>query len=340
MHNYKMEKCMTKYTPLSQEQLRAAANLAQFHDAWLSAARRLAELPYGMAWKTSSGREYLYELKDRAGNGVSLGPRSPDTERMHASYRQDKSDTSEREKNARGRMLESSRILRALRAPGIYPESAAILREASIRAMLGVDIFVVGTVAMTAYQYEAAHLLGTGLDATADFDLAWAGRGLEVAYAHPRARSVLALLKSVDSTYTVNTERKFQALNKNAYEVEFLVAPSVSKTIPRSERLQPIPMPEQEWLLEGNFVEQVVPATDGTAALLVAPDPRWFALHKLWLADKPTRNPLKKPKDRAQGELLLDAIREGIMPRFPLDDAFRNSVPAELKKYLTAATAS
>lgn len=327
---------MTNFPPLNQEQLRAAANLAQFHDAWLEAARRLKVLPYGMTWKKSGGREYLYHLKDRGGNGFSLGPRSAQTEQTLANYQKEKADAFAREESARQQMNESSRILRALRAPAIYPEAAAILREASIRSMLGVDLLVVGTVAMTAYQYEAAHRIGTGLDATADFDLAWAGgRGLQVAVAYPPEVSVLSLLKSVDSTYTVNAEREFQARNKSAFEVELLLAPSVAQTLPRSEPLKPIPMPEQEWLLLGKRVEQVVPATDGTAALMVAPDPRWYALHKLWLADKPGRSPLKSPKDRKQGEVLLEAI-QATMPRFPLDDAFRESVPGELQRYLPA----
>lgn len=325
---------------MSQEQLRAAANLAQFHDAWLGAAQRLKKLPYGMAWKKSAGREYLYALRDRAGNGTSLGARSPHTEELHANYVREKSDATEREQSAGRQMNESSRILRALRSPAIYPETAAILREASRKSMLGVDILVIGTVAMTAYHYEAAHLIGIGLDATADFDLAWAGRrGLQVAMTYPPAVSVFALLKSVDSTYTVNTERPFQALNRNAFEVELLVAPSVADTLSRSEPLKPTPMLEQEWLLRGSQVRQVVPATDGTAAMLVAPDPRWYALHKLWLADKPSRNPLKAPKDRLQGTLLLAAIQT-CMPRFPLDRDFRDSVPAELQRYLPVDTSS
>lgn len=327
---------MTNFPPFPQELLRAAANIAQFHGAWLDAARQLHALPYGMAWKKSAGKEYLYQLKDRAGNGTSMGPRSAETERALATYQQDKADAAARQDNARQRMNESSRILRALRAPSIYPESAAILREASIRSMLGTDILVVGTVAMTAYQYEAASYIGTGLDSTADFDLAWAGgRGLQVAVTYPPTTSVLSLLKSVDSTYTVNTEREFQARNRGAFEVELLVAPSLAKTLPPTEPLKPIPMPEQEWLLLGKRVEQVVPASDGTAALLIAPDPRWYALHKLWLADKPTRDPLKAPKDRQQGLVLLEAI-QATMPRFPIDQVFRESMPAELRKYLPA----
>lgn len=322
--------------PFSHEINRAASNLAQYHEAWLAAARDLKALPYGMGWKRSGGRDYLYALADRLGNGRSLGPRSAATERRHADYQRAKEDAAAREKAAWSQLRESSQILRALRAPSIFPAAAAILREAALRAMLGTDLITVGTVAMTAYQYEAAHYLATGLDATADFDLAWAGRrSLELALPQrsvPAPGSVLALLKAVDDTYTVNTERPFQARNRNAFEIELLIAPSVAATLPRGEPLRPHPLPEQEWLLQGKLVQQVVPASDGTAALLAVPDPRWYALHKLWLADKPGRSALKAPKDRKQGEALLQAIPLA-MPRFPLDEAFLAALPDELRRY-------
>jgi hypothetical protein len=61
----------------------------------------------------------------------------------------------------------------------------------------------------------------------------------------------------------------------------------------------------------------------------VAPDPRWFALHKLWLANKPSRDPLKKDKDQAQGQYLLDLVADR-MPHFALDHEFEQQLPSEL----------
>ena len=92
-------------------------------------------------------------------------------------------------------------------------------------------------------------------------------------------------------------------------------------------------MVEQEWLLLGRPLRHVIGATDGTPAPLVAPDPRWMALHKLWLSQKPRRAALKRPKDQAQGLLLLRAVIEA-MPAYPVDDAFLAAVPAELKGFL------
>ena len=128
-------------------------------------------------------------------------------------------------------------------------------------------------------------------------------------------------LKAVDPTFAVNTERGFQARNADAYEVELLIAPSRADALARRDRPRPIPLPEQEWLLLGTPVDQVVPCRDGSAARIVAPDPRWFALHKLWLGRQAKRDPLKRRKDLAQGNAVLEAVAQA-MPHYPLDAAF------------------
>jgi hypothetical protein len=165
---------------------------------------------------------------------------------------------------------------------------------------------------------------------TEDFDMAWAGTN-----ARESEQVIWNLLKAVDPTFTVNTERTFQARNKDAYEVEILVAPSRLGAMARTDRPRPVPLPEQEWLLHGRPVDRVVACRDGSPARIVAPDPRWFALQKLWMADKAQRNALKRPKDRRQGLLLLGAIAEA-MPHYPLDEKFEAQLPGELAGYFAA----
>ena len=95
------------------------------------------------------------------------------------------------------------------------------------------------------------------------------------------------------------------------------------------DKPNPVPLPEQEWLLPGRRVDQVVPCRDGTPARIVAPDPRWFALHKLWLGAQAKRNPLKRRKDVAQGKALLKAVAEA-MPQYDLGQDFAAHLPGEL----------
>jgi hypothetical protein len=135
-------------------------------------------------------------------------------------------------------------------------------------------------------------------------------------------RTVWDLLKAVDPTFTVNLERTFQARNANAYEVELLVAPSRAGTMHKTERPRPVPLPEQEWLLLGQPVDRVVICRDGTPARIVAPDPRYFALQKLWLGKQKKRNALKRPKDLERGSRSHAAICFGSRFRAILAEGF------------------
>ena len=213
-----------------------------------------------------------------------------------------------------------------MRLPLLSADAGPILREADRRGLLDSHLLVVGTNAMTAYAIEAAGSFINVPDETEDFDLAWA------ASESANEALVWGMLKAVDPTFTVNSERDFQARNAKAYEVELLVAPSRADTLASKDRPKPVPLAEQEWLLPGRRVDQVVPCRDGAPARIVAPDPRWFALHKLWLGAQPKRDPLKRRKDVRQGEALLDAIAEA-MPHYSLGESFAAELPAELAPY-------
>ena len=58
-----------------------------------------------------------------------------------------------------------------------------------------------------------------------------------------------------------------------------------------------------------------------------------MALYKLWLSQKPERNPAKKPKDSRQGEVLLDAARHFLQNSHPLDTDFLVGLPEELRTH-------
>lgn len=314
---------MLQLRPFSDEQARALVNLRQRYEAWRDAERAWRELPYDLRRKRVGEYEYLYKIHDRSGNGTSLGRWGPEAEQRFATYRANKAELKDRLARARAAADEGARLARALRVPQLASAPAPILREADCRGLLDGTLLVVGTNCLVAYAQEAVAALPLA-DETEDFDLAWAARE-EV-----QGAPVWELLKAVDPTFAVNTEREFQARNASTYEVELLVAPSRAATLGRRDRPRPVPLPEQEWLLLGRPVDQVVACRDGTAARIVAPDPRWFALHKLWLSAQAKRDPLKRRKDRAQGLGVLDAARQG-MPHYPLDGEFEASIPGELR---------
>jgi hypothetical protein len=310
----------------SDEETRLLINLEQQYEVWIEAEKALFNLPYNLKWKTVSGKDYLYEIIDRTGNGKSLGPRTPENEAAFENYHAAKGAAAARRDQSRTGLDETCRLYRALRLPLIPSEAAQILREADRRSLLGTHLLVIGTNAVAAYFIEAGGRIMNAPAETQDFDLAWSAEN-----ADEDENPVWAMLKSVDSTYTVNTERTFQARNAKAYEVELLVAPSRAGTMGRNVRPTPVPL-EEQWLLNGRFVTRVVVGRDAAPARLVVPDPRWFALQKLWMSEQPKRNPLKRAKDAKQGVALLNAVQDA-MPQFKMDEAFEAEVPAELIPY-------
>lgn len=312
--------------PFSDEQARIAVNLYQQYEVWMEAERALAAMPYNLVRKSVNGRFYLYEVKDRANNAKSLGPWSDEQAERLATYRARKAEWQHRRDTSKLRLDESCRLYRSLRLPLLASSAGAILRETDRRGLLGNKLIVVGTNAMPAYHIEAAGVIRDIPDETEDCDLAWTGTEVE------EGRQVIwDMLKAVDLTFAINTERNFQARNAKAYEVEILAAPSRIGSIFRTDRPMPIPLPEQEWLLNGRFVDHVVVCRDGQPARIVAPDPRWFAIQKLWMADQTKRNALKRPKDRKQANMLLDAVAQA-MPQYALDNIFEAGLPVELAR--------
>lgn len=309
--------------PFSDEQSRLLVNLRQRYEAWRDAEREFAGLPYDLRRKRVGGHEYLYRIHDRGGNGTSLGPMNEENAARFEQYHAAKTALKERIGSLRSVLAEGAALYRALRLPLLSSDAGPILRECDRRSLLDGILMVVGTNAIAAYMVEANGFIALP-DETEDFDLAW------VSEAEEQTDDVVwNMLKSVDPTFTINTERDFQARNAKAYEVELLVAPSRSGTLRSTDRPRPVPLPEQEWLLLGRPVDQVVGCRDGSPARIVAPDPRWFALHKLWMAAQSKRNPLKRLKDEAQGNALLDAVADA-MPHYPLGASFREQISAEL----------
>ena len=307
-------------------------------------------------------QKYLYRITDsRTAGGTSLGPRSPAMEQLEAAQRTIRRLAADRERQVRSQLAQEAGIYRLLGLGLIASEAAAILRLADIFGFLGARLMVVGTNAMAAYELEAGCRFAREVEATEDFDIAWTAApntrflalgGIDALawppadafdaedpletrlakLATPRPASIIELLKRRNPTYTVNTERRFQLRDNKGYEVEVLLAPALASGFPKSERLSPIPLREQDWLLLGRRVSQVVCGRDGRPARLEVPDPRYFALQKLWMAEQIKRRADKRPKDGKQGKLVLDAVATH-MPLYPLDAEFRAGLAVELQPF-------
>ncbi len=329
------------FISFSVDAQRIAANLEQSYGAWLDAQRQLNTLPASMYWASKGDAEYLTSKNDSADNGHSLGARSSDTEARYAAYTEEKSLQKERAGKLLDQLHERAALykMRGLRLPVLSDQPGDILRALDLDDLLGNDVLLVGTNAFVAYELACGVRFPTGSEATEDFDLAWC-RGTKASLAAMsgavstgKRKSLLKVIRGIDKTYRINPRKPYQAINSENYDVELLAAPS-THPLPKGEGFDPMAtLVEQEWLLLGRPVSVVAGTSKGHASPMVVPDPRWMALHKLWLSSKPERNVFKKDKDRRQGYVLLDAVRYFLSNSHPMNVDFVMDLPSDLQPF-------
>jgi hypothetical protein len=92
------------------------------------------------------------------------------------------------------------------------------------------------------------------------------------------------------------------------------------------------------WLIASPKMSQVVIGDDGHPAAMTVPDPRSFALHKLWLSEQPDRESVKKQRDCDQGIAVSNLI-VNYLPQYKFNASelrmFPKTVFSEAKKYLS-----
>ena len=341
-----MEYDVSQFVPFSPDAGRTIANLATAHNQWVDTRRALEELPVTMFWQLKDGREYLAVKHESSDPGTTLGQRSPALEAQLLSFTQNKSALKARIATTDPLIRDRAAQYRALRLPVLPDRQAEILRKLDVEGLLGNDLIVVGTNAFAAYELACNVKFPVGNEETEGFDFAWCkNTKVSLSAAAPEQgktprRSLFSVLRSIDPTYRINPKKPYQAVNDTGYEVELLAAPS-THPLPNGTAFDPMAsLPEQEWLLQGQPVSFVVATVRLRACPLYVPDPRWMALHKLWLSRKPQRDRAKRPKDERQGNVLLDATRHFLADTYSLGVDFVVELPDELREIFNEWAAS
>jgi hypothetical protein len=315
------------------------ANAAQLYQSWKDVVVPLSRLPGGMYWRVINSREYLYQYARGPGGQrqKSLGPRAARTERAIAEFKAKKADLEERRAGIEARFAELAPVWRALRLPAIDRVAARILRALDQADLIARAVLVVGTYALKAYEVESASDFAAGMDATEDLDFTLVVRDDEPDADVPRR--LLLILRQVDASFIVSPSSASTAVNRHGYKVDLLTSTLAARGPAPGLPWKPEPLEGQEWLLRGKPVHAVLVDYDGWPVALSAPDPRHFALHKLWLSRRAGRPAPKRVKDERQGRALLEAVRR-YMPHYPIDDAFAAVLPEPLRLALRDADAA
>jgi hypothetical protein len=287
-------------------------------------------------WAERDGTVYLLRKTGRSER--SLGPRSPETEAIHQAFLSGRDEAKERVVGLRQRLERMARINVAMGLGRVPATPARILRKLDESRLLGVQVTIIGTNALYAYEVMAGVSIASDMLATGDIDLLLdARRKLSLAYQEIRQEGLLGLLKKVDKSFAAPQRRGYRAANKDGYLVE-LVRPqakdvfrdrSSTSLSPHDDDLHGAAITGLGWLLNSPKIAAIAIDENGLPVPLSAPDPRAFALHKAWLSQRSDREPIKQVRDLEQARIVAHLATHYLGLRF--DDQALDALPAELR---------
>ncbi|CAB5154183.1 hypothetical protein D3OALGA1CA_4613 [Olavius algarvensis associated proteobacterium Delta 3] len=310
---------------MNDDQRRVYIDTAQLHEAYVDAFAKRRAYRGGMHWKKAKGKEYLFRSLDRYGYGKSLGVRSVETEAVHEKFHSNKKEALARLKNLKEKLKEQARFCKAARIARVPRIVTSILRLLEQHQLLGRNLQIVGTNALYAYEARAGIFLERGLLATQDMDLLWDIRPRLRLFAMDDVdnKGLIDILKKADRSFDLLRKKSFSAVNQKGYMVD-LIKPE-PKSVFETERrqggngddLMAGEIKNLQWLVAAPKFDQIVIGDDGFPATMVVPDPRAFAIHKLWLSDQTDRDAVKKKRDRSQAMAVCKLILQ-YMPEFKI----------------------
>lgn len=294
---------------LSGEQQRQSIDTLQVYQAWREARqdkeRRFAG---SMRWAERNGIDYL--LRKVGSRETSLGARGAKTEEAYSAFLAGRRANKEK-LEALGTRLEAMGPINRAMGLGRLPTMAArIIRKCDEKALLGKQLFVVGTNALYAYESLAGVRVSSDIVATEDIDLLFdTRRKLDLAVESTlRQSGLIGLLQSVDKSFTVQYPRSFRAANKDGYLVDLIRAQPRNAVASKShaslsdapDDLAGAEIFGLDWLINAPKVKAVALDDRGYPVQMIVIDPRVFALHKFWVSSRPDRDPLKRRRDKDQ----------------------------------------
>ncbi|MHB8068080.1 MAG: GSU2403 family nucleotidyltransferase fold protein [Desulfobaccales bacterium] len=288
---------LTEFSPGQRQTYRTAVEI---YRAFLQALAQSRSHKGGMHWKRIRGRQYLYRYRDRLGHGESLGRREETTERLFAHFTQERLEAAARVQAARLRLQEQARFCRAALINRVPKATAKILRALE-QHDTGQNLLVIGTAALYAYAGGAGVFLEPpGLLAAAQRGLTLAAAG-EISW-----EELLQVARRTDRSFAPLPGMGCRAANRDGFQVALLKSgrqrPGKQKTLTVPGAREPLP-PEAgnlQFLTASSKFSQVVIGKDGGPATMVVPDPRAFALNKLWLSQQEDREESRRRDDRSQ----------------------------------------
>jgi hypothetical protein len=309
------------FNDLTNEQVRQTIDARQCYAQWQAASYE-QNIRYrgSMVWRRGqNGAEYLCRRIGRTERG--MGPRSVSTEAIKVAFDDGQRQNKDRLDALKSRLMSMAPVNKALMLGRVPIMTAKILRRLAEYDLLGRQIVVAGTNALFAYEAQAGVYFDSGIVSTADIDLLYDARLKVTLFSEdPHRDGLIGILRRIDSSFSLISKSSFTASNNNGFMVD-LITPTgknrIFSSAPKISRsdgdLIPVEIDGLGWLVNSPKFKTMAIAEDGYPVPFVVPDPRYFAVHKAWLAGRQDRDILKKKRDLAQAIAITDLTHE----RFP-----------------------
>ena len=279
------------------------------------------ELRGSMFWKKEAGKEYL--IRESSGGGQkSLGPRTEETEAIHAKFTARKEAATSRLTTLQAAAIDQQRLNKALRV-GRVPNIVVKVLNALEAAGLDRHFMTIGTHALYAYESACGVRVMPELLATQDIDLLFDSRK-RIAFAHQLKRvdsSFLGALQKADPTFRTRSDQKQTAVNSAGFEIDVIRRVAVDgdphpfRMSENEDDLWAVQVEGAPKMLDSRKYSQVVVAETGHMAVMNTMDPIAFVAIKRMISASPTRDPKKRLKDSLQADLVAHLI-DTRMPQY------------------------
>ncbi len=310
---------MRKFNELSLEQIRQHVDTAQAYDVYQASVKEFEQRFSGsMSWKKSTnGKFYLYKKT----NGIwkSLGPKEPETELTYKQFHSGRDASKDRISRLAQRLDQLAPVNRAMSLGRVPLLTARIIRALDKLGLIGTAVDVVGTNALFIYERMAGVHIASGLLSTQDVDLLMDSRfSLRLIAKDFSNKGLIGLLQKVDHSFRPLAKNGYRAANRDGFLVD-LIKPTPKNILSSTEKsrfsadaedLQAIEIEGLAWLVNSPKASVTVMDERGYPLRFSCPDPRAFALHKLWLSRRADRDAAKRLRDEQQARVVAELIRK------------------------------
>ena len=315
---------MFRFHEYSDLQIKQKHNSKMLYTTYLETLQLYnMQFRYKMLWqKHKDGYQLLAKENLRTGKREYLGRRDAKTEEIIESFRHSKQQIKERLKTLKEKLKRDEKLNKLEGIARTPKELIALFRKIN---ELGLDdkLIVIGTNSLYAYEARAGIMIEEEHLATYDIDiLNRKDKGVSfIFHALSESSSALALLQSVDKSFTQSPKVPYRFINNDGVWIE-LIIPSNSKDNFRDgdafSDVIHLDLEGVQWLENARLFKETIIGLDGKSAEITSIHPVEYAIYKNWLGQREDRDFLKHSRDIEQSKLVTQIIVD-YMPNIALD---------------------